>query len=176
MRLTTEMCTSILISDLQKEVRKLIRRDYPDATPEEVYQHFQEELSKFQINGQHFEYVSLPARLGGHRWYFKCSKCNKRVSKLFLPPINMPLEQKYLCKKCHGLLNQSAVMGGTKTYNNVIRPLKRMKEIEKRLERGYLTSEKTQALLDEYDKIEKKLKSSPEYRLYMFRKKHGMKT
>jgi hypothetical protein len=49
-----------------------------------------------------------------------------------------------------------------------------MKNIENRLERGHLSSDKTQALLDEYDTIEKELKTSPEYRLYQFKKRHGM--
>jgi hypothetical protein len=51
----------------------------------------------------------------------------------------------------------------------------RLKEIEKKLDRGYLSQDKVEKLLDEYDAIEKELKSTPEYRLYIFKKQHNLK-
>ena len=47
-----------------------------------------------------------------------------------------------------------------------------MQDIENKLQRGYLSSDKIKELLDEYDVLDKDVKSCQEYRLYMFRKRH----
>jgi hypothetical protein len=52
--------------------------------------------------------------------------------------------------------------------------MKRMKEIQDRLEKGHLTSDKAQELLDEHDALEKEMKKTTEYRMYLFKKQHGM--
>jgi len=174
MKLVLENCSVINCSHLQKAARKIVNRDYPDATSEEIHQHTEEELRKFIANEQTFEYTAVPNRLGGHRWFFSCPKCKTRVGKLFLPPDGSGLEHTYQCKNCLGLKNQSAAMGQNKVYRKVIRPLKRMKEISDRIQRGHLTADKIQILLDEYDKLEAEVKSCPEYRLYAFKKKQGM--
>lgn len=175
MQLTVEKCSSININSLQKTIKRLIKRDYPDSNVEEVYTHTLAELKKFVVNDQVFEYEALENHLGGHRWFFLCPKCKSRASKLFLPPdIIKNREQKYLCKSCHKLKNQSALQGQNNMYRLVTKPLKRMKEIQDKINRGHLKAEKVQALLNEHDALEKQLKDSPEYRLYTFKKKHDM--
>jgi len=175
MKIALENCLSLCVGKLQKAIRKTINRDYPESTDEEVYQYTERDLAIFTANDQTFKYTALTNRLGGHRWFFLCPSCNRRVSKLFLPPDQCGLVREYRCKDCHGLRNQSALMGQNKFYRKVTRPLKRMKEIEDRIARGHLSTEKTQELLNEYDAIEKELKSAPEYRLYQFKRRHGLK-
>lgn len=175
MRLTVENCSQVRINDLQKRVRKIIEKDWPDASIEESYDHTMEELKGFSVNGQTFEYESMRNHLGGHRWFFLCPKCNQRVNKLILPPEGIGgREKKYLCKTCHRIRNQSAVLGQNSMYQKVTRPLKRMKEIEDKIAVGHLTTDKVKELLDEYDALESQVKSEPDYRLYMFKKKHGL--
>lgn len=174
MKLVLENCSVINCSHLQRAARKIIDRDYPDSTAEELRSYTEAELDKFSTNNQRFEYTAVPNQLGGHRWFFQCPRCKSRVSKLFLPPEDSGLEHIYQCKKCLGLKNQSAVMGQNKLYRKVTRPLKRMNEIRTKLEKGHLTSKKIQDLLDEYESLEKEVKSCPEYRLYAFKKKQGM--
>ena len=170
--MTVEKCSSINIFSLLKEVKKQLNRDYPDVGPEEYFKITMDELGRFAINGQQFEIIAIKNYLGGHRWFFACPKCGNKASKLFLPPL--PGEQKYYCKNCHKLKNQSALMGQNNIYKKVSRPLKRMKEIEDKIHRGHLKPDAIQRLLDEYDKLEKELKTSPEFRLYSFKKKHDM--
>lgn len=174
MQVTIEACTLICVNILQKAVKKLIKREYPESTRDETYQYTFKELKKFTANEQFFEYEALSNYLGGHRWFFKCPKCHNRASKLFLPPVGYGKEQKYLCKSCHKLKNQSALMGQNNMYRKVTRPLKRMKEIEEKVARGHLKNEKVQELLNEYENLEKELKTSPEFRLYSFKKKHNL--
>jgi hypothetical protein len=66
-------------------------------------------------------------------------------------------------------------MANNKLYKTVIRPLKRLRDIEKKLEVGHLKGDKVKELLDEYELLEKEMRSTPEYRLYVFKKKKGMK-
>jgi nitrate/nitrite-specific signal transduction histidine kinase len=60
-------------------------------------------------------------------------------------------------------------------YKKVVKPLKRLREIEEKLEKGHLTKGKVDELLNEYDALEKEMKDTHEYRLYAFKKKRGMK-
>lgn len=175
MQITVENCSSININSLQKTIKKLINRDYPDSTIEETHDHTLEELKKFTVNDQLFEYEALKNYLGGYRWFFLCPDCKKRASKLFLPPVGtLNRKQKYLCKACHRLKNQSALQGQNNIYRKVTKPLRRMKEIENKISRGHLKSEKVQELLDEHETLEKGLKASPEFRLYTFKQKHNL--
>jgi len=168
-----ENCSSINISALQKTIRKNIDKDYPESSEEEIFSITNAELDKFSINNQKFKYSSMKNRLGGYRWFFLCPQCSSRVNKLWIPPRGSGLTQKYFCKNCHGLKNQSVIMGQNKIYKKVIRPLKRMKEIEAKLEAGYLRNNIVENLLNEYDQLEKKMKNCPEYRLYIFKKRRG---
>lgn len=173
MPVTVENCTSVNVFVLQKSIKKCIDRDYPNSTQEDIFKTMQTELSAFTLNGQVFEYEAVPNYLGGYRWFFKCPKCKIRASKLFLPPETATgLEQKYYCKNCHHLKNQSALMGQNNMYRKVTRPLKKMKEIEDRINKGHLKADKVQELLDQYEALEKQLKDSPEFRLYTFKKTH----
>lgn len=170
MYVLVEHCSSINAGNLQKKIRKIIDRDYPDSTEQEIFDLTSRELDKFNVNGQFFKYTSIPNRFGGFRWFFQCPKCSERASKLFLPPLASGLVQEYRCKKCHNLRNQSLVMSQDRMYRKVIKPLKKIKKIEERLNRGYIPEDKITELLNEYDKLKGTLRSTPEYRLYMFRK------
>jgi len=175
MQTTVECCSSISVHTLHNTIKKIIDRDYPESTVDEVYNYMTEELRKFSVNNQYFEYDAMKNYLGGYRWFFLCPKCKTRASKLFLPPPTAKnKESKYLCKNCHKLKNQSALMGQNVMYQKVTKPLKKMKEIEDRISKGRLKAEAAQALLDEYDSLEKELKNSPEFRLYSFKKKHAL--
>ena len=170
-----ENCTAISIGKLQKNIRKSIAIEYPDISLEETYVLLVKEFNEFTVNNQKFQYTSHPNKLGGQRWFFICPKCNKKAMKLLLPPESSNLENRYLCKKCHKLKNLSAMMGNNKLYRNVLKPMKKMKEIEQRIEKGYLNPDRVKVLLDEYDVLEKQMKSTPEFRLYRFKKIHGIK-
>ena len=175
MQVTVESCTSININTLQKTIKRELNKDYPDSNQDEIYIYTLKELKKFSVEGQTFKYEAITNYLGGYRWFFLCPKCGVRATKLFLPPEDiLTKENKYLCKKCHKLKNQSAIAGQNSIYKKVTRPLKRMRLIENKIGRGHLTSEKVQALLEEYNDIENKLKNSPEFRLYSFKKKHNI--
>lgn len=175
MQITVENCKSVNINTLQKTVKRIINKDYPESTATEFYDYTLKELDKFTVNSQIFEYESLKNYLGGFRWFFKCPDCGKRCTKLFLPPLETPGKvYKYLCKTCHKLKNQSALQGQNNIYRKVTKPLKRMKEIEAKIARGHLTADRVKKLLNEYEKIEGRLKKSPEYRLYKFKKIHAL--
>jgi superfamily II helicase len=154
----------------------MIDKEYPDSSSDEIFNYTQEELRKFQINGQIFEYIYMSNQLGGFRWFFICSKCKSKVNKLFLPPKEaLGYDQKYYCKKCHKLKNESVIKANNKLYRSVLKPLKKLRDIEKKLEIGHLKPDKVKELLDEYDSLEKEMRSTPEYRLYVFKKKRGLK-
>lgn len=171
-----EHCRSISCSTLQTSIRKLINKNYPGSPKEDIFNLTQEELRKFDINGQTFVFTHVENQLGGYRWFFLCGRCNRKVNKLFLPPKEaVALEQKYFCKKCHRLKNESVLRANNKLYKTVLRPLKLLRDIEKKLEIGHLRAEKVKELLDEYDVLEKSMRDSPEYRLYVFKKKRGLK-
>jgi chaperonin cofactor prefoldin len=65
-------------------------------------------------------------------------------------------------------------MGSNKIYKKVTKPLKKLREIENKISKGYMTNDKVQALLNQHEAIENELKNSPEYRIYLFKKKHGL--
>lgn len=176
MQLTVEACESISIRDLQRAIKNVIAREKIEFTEDDTADDFMaREFSKYTINGQTFKYTPISSFLGGHRWFFLCPHCDKKAFKLFLPPIKaVTRERKYLCKACHKLKNESALVGANQLYKAVMRPLKRLKEIEDRIARGHMKAERVQALLDEHELIEGRLKESPEYRLYAFKRKHGI--
>jgi hypothetical protein len=175
MQVTVEACSSICMNTLQRQVKKIVDKDYPNATPQEVYDNVVKELKNFSVNNQTFDYFAHVNYLGGHRWFFLCPKCKNQAIKLFLPPETAPdREHLYLCKACHKLKNQSALMGQNNMYRKVTRPLRRLKEIEDKIARGHIKAEIVQKLLDEYESLEKHLKEAPEFRLYSFKKKHNL--
>jgi uncharacterized protein YlaI len=176
MKLVAEQCSVISISNLQKTIRKIINRDDPTASDEDIFKYTEEELLKFQVNNQTFQYTYMKNQLGGYRWFFICEGCKSRVQKLFLPPeVFKDYKQLYLCKECHNLLNESVMKANNNLYKKVIRPLRKLRKIEVQLEKGHLQEKKVEELLNEYDAIEREMKTCPEYRLYAFKKKRGMK-
>jgi hypothetical protein len=175
MRLVSEQCSAISISTLQKKIRKIVDQNSPDSTEEEIFKFTEEELKKFHVDSQNFSYTFIKNHLGGHRWFFVCEKCKGRVQKLFLPPETYPeYEHKYLCKNCHKLCNESVLKANNNIYKKVIRPLKKLHEIEEKLEKGHLTEKKVEELLNEYDAVEQIMKNCIEYRQYVFKKKRGV--
>lgn len=120
-------------------------------------------LDKFTINTQKFEFTSIPNRLGGSRWMVMCPKCGKRVVKLYKPS-EEDKEPRYLCKDCHMLRPPSALYGPTRRYKEMIRPLRRMERIKEILTGNNLSEIKTRELLDEYDELDKTVKTSTFYR------------
>jgi nitrate/nitrite-specific signal transduction histidine kinase len=60
-------------------------------------------------------------------------------------------------------------------YKRVIKPLKKLRKIEEQLEKGHLQEKKIEELLNEYDTLDREMKTCPEYRLYAFKKKRGIK-
>jgi hypothetical protein len=176
MKLVAEQCSVISISNLQKTIRKVINRDDPTASDEDIFKYTEQELSKFQVNNQTFQYTYMKNKMGGYRWFFICGKCKSRVQKLFLPPdVFREYTHLYHCKECHGLLNESVMKANNNLYKKVIRPLRKLRKIEEQLEKGHLQEKKVEELLNEYDAIEREMKLCPEYRLYAFKKKRGMK-
>ena len=173
MQVTAESCIVLSINNLQKAIRITLNRDFPGADDQTIYEKTERELQKFSANDQFFSYKALKNHLGGYRWFFLCPKCGHQVTKLFLPPVGAKKrEHTYQCKSCHRLKNQSSVMG--QVYRNVTKPLKRMREIEDKLARGYIRKELVDGLLNEYETLEKELKDSPDYRLYAFKRKHNL--
>jgi hypothetical protein len=57
---------------------------------------------------QHLRYSvsleSIPCTYGGVRWWFTCPQCERRVGKLYKPP----LKQRFACRHCHHLTYRSA--------------------------------------------------------------------
>ena len=176
MKLVAEQCSIISISNLQKTIRKIINRNDPEASEDEIFKYTEQELQKFKVNDQPFEYTFIKNQLGGYRWFFVCEKCKGRAQKLFLPPeAYKTYTHQYLCKKCHGLLNESVMKSNNSLYKKVIKPLKKLRKIEEQLEKGHLQEKKIEELLNEYDTIDREMKTCPEYRLYAFKKKRGIK-
>jgi hypothetical protein len=172
MKLLVEQCSVLDISALQRSISKDIRENYPDITQEEKLEIILHELDMFRVGEQSFNYTHKENFLGGYRWAFLCPKCNREARKLFLPPIEKSdHEHRYLCRICHNLINESNCPQTRKMYTKVFRPLRKLQEIESKLEKGYLQPSKVEALLNEYDAIEAEMKKSVEYRLYSFRKR-----
>ena len=168
----TENSISFNFNNLLKKIKKHIKEFDPEATSDQINEEIGKSLKGFTINEQTFEYATSPNTLGGVRWFVLCPKCGKKCLKLYLPKIK-DREPKYLCKGCHKLKPSSILLGQTKKYKNITRPLKRLEQIKKKLLRRNISIKEGEELLEEYDRIEKKLMNSPEYRLWMFKKEHG---
>jgi hypothetical protein len=95
---------------------------------------------------------------------------------MYLPTGYKEKEQLYLCKLCHKLKNSSLILGDSKKYVKVYRPLRQLEKIKKLLLKRGMTPEKAQPFLEKYHKIESELAVSPEYRLWKFQKEHEQRT
>ena len=53
--------------------------------------------------GQVVSLVPAQTNVGGHRWWFECPECDRRVNALYVPPNGHELA----CRHCHNLTYQS---------------------------------------------------------------------
>jgi hypothetical protein len=176
MAIETAACYNF--APLFRKIKEEIKRDTPGVVrksdiPEDKFRDIMfTYLHAFTINNQKFEYSYSPNHLGGERWFVNCPKCGKKCVKLYLPKANSKREQRYLCKICHRLKNASSLMGASRKYKEVIKPLKKLEKIKKLLIKDGMTAEKAAPLLNSYEKIEKELANSPVYRLWKFQQRY----
>lgn len=168
-----EDTTAFDFSNLAKRIKEQIKIKKPDISTEDINLLILKNLKKFTINNQYFDFHVIPVKFGGMRWYVKCPKCESICSKLYLPTKFTDRIQKYLCKDCHKLRNRSLILGSTKKYKEVVRPIKRMEIIRDSLLKTHIPKEKAELLLKEYEDLENKLKNSNEYKLWKFRNEHS---
>ncbi len=168
-----ESTVCFTFNNLLKKVKTFLKKQYPHASVDMINYQLKESLKLFSINNQFFEYDAIPNTLGGLRWFILCPKCGKKSLKLFLPKLD-DREPLYLCKDCHKLKPNSMLLCNNKKYAHITRPLSRMEKIKKQLLRKKnMNPEELEKLFKEYDRIEQRLITSPEYRLWMFKKEHG---
>lgn len=170
-----DTCVCFNFGTLFKNINNDLRNKRTDLWGDGYVSAFIQELNKFSLNGQTFEYISAPVGLGGLNFYVLCPKCKHKKKKLYLPNKYSDREQLYLCSICHRLKNYSNMNYKTKKYQKVIKPLKKLEAIKRHLLKGTLSSEKSAELIKKYEEIENSLKNSPEYRIWLFNAKHGGK-
>jgi len=170
--LPVESAACYNFSVLVRKVKEELKKRFPKTSHEEFLGLMYKNLSKFSINNQEFEYSHQNNYLGGARWFVKCPKCGKNCFRLYLPKEESGRERLYLCKVCHDLKNASSLMGASKKYKHVVKPLKQLEKIKIALLKKGMTAEKAAPLLDAYEKIENQLASNSEYRLWKFQQKH----
>lgn len=169
----TESTTSFDFKTFIVRVKRSLQKKYANLTCESMNDLIYKNLRDFRLNGQQFDYEKKPKDFGGNEFVVKCPKCGKNCTNLYLP--NLPdRESLYLCLNCHRLKSYGKIIAGSKLYNKVIKPLRKLEKLNKILLEKNLTPEQAQPYLDEYRIIEKALAESPEYRLYKFRKEHGV--
>lgn len=171
--ISVESMSCFNFTHLVKKIKGGLKNKYPDASSEEIQKLTGKNLANFKLNEQTFEFETKPNNFGGVRWYVKCPKCGLACTKLYHPTTHRDREKLYLCKLCHKLKNASLLMGGSKKYKKVVRPLKQLEKIRSDLMRKNMTPDKAKPLLDEYERLERELSSSAEYRLWKFQKQHG---
>lgn len=172
--ISIESTACFSFSNLVQKVKAKLRKEYGDASEEEFSNLMYRSLKNFKLNDQTFDYVPQKNHLGGVRWYVKCPRCGNKCLKLYLPNKHKDRDQLYLCKNCHGLKNSSSLLGATKKYQNVVKPLKKLEKIRKELHKKGIDPEKATMLIEEYDRIETKLKNNREYRILKFRQEHPL--
>ena len=165
---SVESTTCFSFFNLAKKIKRDLRLKFPDLDDDEFDKKMHESLKTFKLNNQEFEYHSIKNHLGGARWFVKCPKCGSDCLKLFLPSKHKDREQKYYCKKCHKLKNISLLLGASKRYKEVVKPLRKLEKIKSQVLSKKMTPERAAPLLDEYERIERELKISPAYRLWKF--------
>lgn len=170
--LAIETAACFNFAPLIRRIKDELKNKNPGMSHEDFTALMYKNLGQFSINGQKFEYQHQNNHLGGARWFVKCPECGKPSFKLYLPRKETKRKQLYLCKVCHRLKNASSLMGASKKYKKVVKPLKALEKIKKSLLKKGITPDKAAPLLDAYDRIEKELNNSPEYRLWKFQQKH----
>lgn len=169
-----ESTTCFNFNNLCSKIKKDLLKKNGNLRGKALDKQIVDSLKTFAINDQTFEYTSSKNHLGGRRWYVKCPKCKSLCLKLYLPTKYSDREQKYQCRDCHKLKNESLLLGNSTKYRKVVKPLKRLEKLRSMLLKKGLDPLKAKPILDEYERVEKDLSSSPEYRLYRFQKEHGV--
>ena len=169
-----ESTTCFNFCNLLAKIRENIKKKYPDLKGKSYSDLTLKSLKTFKLNDQEFEFKGMDNYLGGVRWFVLCPECHRNSQKLFLPSAHKDRKQLYLCKICHRLKNSSLLIGTSKRYKKVVKPLRHLEKIRAMLLKKNMTPEKAQPYLDEYKRIESELSSSPEYRLWRFQKEHGI--
>ena len=172
---SVESAACFAFNVLIKKIKKKLKEDNPNDSKEDILDKVSKSLKTFELNGQNFEFTYVRTYLDGVRWYVKCPKCGNLSFKLYLPKKDSNKEQLYLCKDCHKLKNISSLMGNSKKYTKVYKPLKKLEKIRSLLLRKGITPQKAKPLLDTYERIEKELSTSSEYRLWKFQREHSKK-
>ncbi len=157
-----ETAKCISINKLVKNTKESILKNptYKEFSIEEIYKITLDRLNSITIEGQNFQFESVPNRLGGYRWFVKCPDCGKKVLKLYTTKD----KNQYLCKECQNLKSPSSLYGSTTRYKEVIKPMLKMEKIKEKLKTSKISERKTNDLLDEYDRLNNKWKSSTLYR------------
>jgi len=169
-----ESATCFAFNTLVQKIKKEIHKKHPEITDfNKVNEIIYQGLCAFTINGQKFEFESKNNYLGGCRWFVKCPKCGKPKMHLYMPVKNPEKEQKYYCRNCHALRNVSLLLGNTARYINIIKPLRRLQKLRRKLTSSRISIAKAKPLLEEYERLEKELLASPDYRLWKFQMEHG---
>lgn len=151
------------VNRLVSQIKQALLKRSPKLNPDETRVEVGTNLNVFRVDGQSFEFTSIPNKLGGLRWMVLCPKCKKRVIRLYLPE-EEGKEKKYYCKECHELRPPSALYGPTRRYKEMVRPLRQMEKIKQTLSSKKMSETKTKALLDKYELLESQVKGSTFYR------------
>ena len=169
-----ETCVCFNFTNLLRNVRSEVQTRIDRGKEAERYrEEIHSGLRAYEINNQQFTFSTIPNKLGGVRWFVHCPKCNCRTMRLYLPTKFPDREQQYLCSRCHHLMQTSLLKGKSKNYKTIIRPLKRMQKLKDILMNGRHTPAQAHPILEEYERLEKDLKDTPEYRLWKFKVEHG---
>lgn len=168
---SVESAHCLKVQNIVNAIKNSALEKDPSLSADDLQAIVKSQILNFQINQQKFKFSSSENHLGGHRWYMHCPECGKKSLKLYKPEES---EEKdvYLCKECHNLKSPSSLHGPTKMYREVIRPLRRMKKIRELLDRP-ISSKKATSLVEEYEALEKHLKSSDQYKIYKFKVRNG---
>ena len=171
--LPVEAASVVNFRNLIIKVKKNLLTRYPKIKGDDFAELVHKSLDTFKINDQNFEYIYTPNGYGMN-WYVVCPKCKRKCVKLYLLTKATDREPLYLCRLCHKIKHASLLLASSKRYTKVIKPLKQLEQLRAKLLKRTNSSEKTKQLLDEYERIEKELAASSEYRLWKFQKEHGV--
>ena len=176
---STESASFINISAVVQRIKKHIIKSDPDLpktadgrplrSSSVLKAKMAEAMKSFEADGQRFEFVQSPNKLGGTRWYVLCPGCGNKYLKMYKPILETGKEQIFKCADCHKLKSPSALFGPTPKYREVIRPIRRMEKIKEIIKTNKkLTDAQTVELLDEYEALKLGLEKSLIYRKIKF--------
>ena len=172
MNSSIDTAVALEFNKIVKKVKKEIKAKFPSDTLDDLEKKVGLALQKLKINNQTFDYYKFNPHLGGTRWFILCPKCKRKNLRLYIPR-DKNKEQKYLCYKCHELIHTSLQLGSTAKYREVVKPLRRLEKIRRMLLKGSTSPSKAQPFIEEYERLEKTLSTSPAYKLWKFRLEHS---